>query len=643
MASRFTSFSLNAVASLAMAACAFAAEPALPGIVRVFPLGGQAGREVSIEILGDNLANATSVEFDCADLVWRQTTAVAKDRVTGIVSIAPRAPLGPHMLRAMTRDGYSTSAMFNVDQFPSLAEKEPNDQPAQAQPIETSPVEVQGRLDGAADLDLFALRVRAGERKLFDLRSIEQGSSVEVRMILLDESGKRLAFNDDRDDYDDNPLIEHTFDKAGLYYVKLDQYRGPRGFNFGKNCAYILRVSNLPAIRYTSPLGLRLGRSTRLSIFGSGLDSARAVYLTAARRAEYAHMTYPYTMPIHFRPDPPAAEGVGRIAGKIVTRKAGMLEAEFAVPAGAGAGLWRVWVAGTEGIADGPSIEISNREEFQESGVAQADWTHGIVINGAISRPGEKDTFRFPGIAGKPMHFWTLATQLGVPQLDSVLQLRNASGEKLAENDDVVAGQGSLLGNPDSSLYYTPEHDGPLFLTVTDRVARGGPDYQYRLEVASERPSFQLFTTPENFTLSPNGTSTLKVHLVREAGFTGEVSVWLEGLPSGIEPPRGKFRADQLFEPNADGADMIIPEIPFAIHGPASLTPGTYPIRVRGVAAAEEHGPNPRIVEGHATMLLGPLLDLWNFIRRPLPEITLTVVPAAPPLAATAGERTSRD
>ena len=56
-------------------------------------------------------------------------------------------------------------------------------------------------------------------------------------MMLLDRAGERLVFNDDRDHYDENPLIAHTFAKGGVYGVRVDQYRGPRGFTFGKNNA----------------------------------------------------------------------------------------------------------------------------------------------------------------------------------------------------------------------------------------------------------------------------------------------------------------------------------------------------------------------------------------------------------------------
>ena len=151
----------------------------------------------------------------------RWTPARAKYAATS--PIAPKAPLGPHILRALTADGPSTSAIFNVGQFPAVLEAEPNDSISKAQ--ESAPAgRDSGKLDGAADADTFAITCRRGERKLFDLRAIEQGSAVEARMILFDPQGSRIEFNDDRDDYDENPLIEHTFAQDGTYYVKLDQY-----------------------------------------------------------------------------------------------------------------------------------------------------------------------------------------------------------------------------------------------------------------------------------------------------------------------------------------------------------------------------------------------------------------------------------
>jgi hypothetical protein len=601
------------------------AEPPLPKIIRVYPLGGQQGTSVPIEILGEFLSNVQSVEFDCRDLLWVKTTAATSGRLSGVLSISPQAALGPHLLRVLTLDGPSTSALFNVGQFASILETESNDRLERAQPISALPAEIQGRLDGSADIDHYAFQVDAGERWTFDFRSIEYGSSVQAKMILLDSQGNRLAFNQDRDDFDETPFLEHTFDKAGTYYIKLDQYRGPRGFNFGKNCAYILRISALPCLDHVSPLGARVGNTARFRLCGTALDRVDRVYLTQLREAEYSHMTHPYTMPIRFGHDPQTNSRALRIDGTVVSHKPNELEALMEVPSTTPTGLWKLWVVSSAGISDGPKIEFTDLTEYDEANFPKvARDPAEVVINGSLDNPREQDRYQFSGTAGQPLHFWTLAAQLGVPHLDTVLELLDSSGKKLAENDDVVAGQGTLIGNPDSSLFYTPEQNGPLTLVAKDRLGRGGPTYEYRLKIKSEKPGFQLVTTPENFTVSRGGSSEIKVYLIREAGFDPEVSVWFEGLPSGVAVPPGKFRTDQRFEPNADGADMIIPFISFVVRVPESLQPGRYEMQVWGTPTTETDANSWR-VQAQTTLILGPILDAWNFIRRPLPSILMTV------------------
>lgn len=597
-----------------------------PKIVRIYPLGGQKGTSVTVEILGEFLSNAQSVEFDCNDIVWAKTLSTSSGKLSGTVSIASDAALGSHLFRISTLDGPSTSALFNVGQFPSLPEIEPNDRPEHAQLIPDLPAEVQGRLDGSADIDIYGFRVHAGERWTFDFRSIEYGSSVEAKMTLLDARANRVAFSDDRDDFDETPFLEHLFAADGTYYIKLDQYRGPRGFNFGKNCAYILRVSALPYINYAFPFGARVGQTAKLRLCGTALEKLEKVYMTELREAEYTRMTHPYTMPIHFRPDPSTNHNLGRIDGTIVSRTSDHVEVLFAVPAETPTGLWLLWAESPQGVSDGVKIELTDVNEYDEATFPRKGWTaSNVVINGSLQHPGEPDSYQIGALAGQPLHFWTLAAQLGASHLDTVLELTDASGKKLAENDDVVAGQGTLIGNPDSSLFYTPSIDGPLTLHIKDRLRRGGPGYVYRLKIASEKPSFQLVTTPENFTVSRGGSAEIKVHLIREAGFDDEVSVWFDGMPAGVATPRDKFRADQRFEPNADGADMIIPEIAFRIVVPESLQTGTYPLHIQGSPDGAEASSGYQFVQAQTTMILGPILDAWNFIRRPLPGISMTV------------------
>lgn len=581
-----------------------AAEYQGPALARVHPLGGQAGTMVEVEIAGTKLERATGVAFDTGELRWRHTTLREAGRVRGVVEIGKGAALGGHLLRVLTEDGPSSSLLFNVGQFPALVEGD-------SRAVPSLPVEIYGRLDGAADIDTYWFSVGAGERWVFDLQAMEYGSAVEARMVLVDRKGERVAFNDDRDHFDENPLIEHRFAEGGVFGVRLDQYRGPRGFTFGKNHSYVLRISKLTRVRSVAPLGARRGGAARFVLTGSGLAGVKRVYLTELRRAEHARMTYPYTMPVRFEED---AAVTPRLEGRVVTAAEGRLEAAISIPATARVGLWKLWVAGAEGVAEGLRVEIGDAPEVAEG--AALPGAFPFVVNGVLGQAKERDAYAIRGKAGEPVHVSTLSTQLGGPMLDTVLTLRDGSGKKLAESDDVVAGWGGLLGNPDSSLFYVPERDGELKVEVRDRLNRGGEMYPYRLRFDRARPGFQLFTTPENLVVKRGTEAVLKVHLVREMGFVGEVAIRVEGLGTELA---GKFRADQLFEPNADGADMLIPEMEFRIGAPEKA--GVYPLRVWGRTAGGG------VAEGHTAVMIGPIYHGdWNFYRRPVAGITLTVV-----------------
>src|SRR4030095_17255187 len=68
----------------------------------------------------------------------------------------------------------------------------------------------------------------------------------------------------------------------------------------------------------------------------------------------------------------------------------------------------------------------------------------------------------------------------------------------------------------------------------------------------------------------------------------------------------------------------ITPKIASPIHVPESLPVGSYPIRILGVAT-EEAQPDRQIVQAQTTLAIGPLTDSWNFVRRPLPDVSIIV------------------
>jgi hypothetical protein len=561
---------------------------ASPYLSRVAPLGAQAGTTVEVEFTGDNLGPLRSVRFDSTGLEWLGETASTKTSVKGRIRIAAGAALGPHRLQLITAAGPSNSRLFNVNQFPSTPEVEP------VTPITLRPQVVHGYMRNLADQDFLKFPARAGERWLFDLQSIERGGFLECSLSLYDSAGQEIAYNEDRDEYLETPRLSFTFPKDGEYTLKIDQYRGPQGVSCEQNCGYQLQISRLPVVHAMSPLGARPGAAYRVTIHGEDLDSVTGAYLQRARPAEHYGLTFPYSMPI---------DGRDRIVPPIKATRLhashDRAEATFSIPASAPAGLWRLWLVTRHGVAEAMSLEI----DLDPTSI------DGVLTSGPNHYPVQLQ-------AGKPFHAWTLAAQLGLPAIDTVLELWGPDGKLLAEHDDLMTGQGTVIGNPDSSLYYLPTASGPATLTVSDRTHRTGPGFAYRLRTSAEAPGFQLLYEPEELSGPAGGEVEFEALLIKQPGFEKAVDVWVEGHPEA----RGSFRADQHFGPSGDGDNINIPSLRLKLRIPPATPPGDYPIRLRARAQGSDTAP----VEALSTLWIGPK-GKRNDTRRPLPEPSVYV------------------
>jgi hypothetical protein len=571
---------MRLVAFLAVAASA------APHITRVAPLGGQTGAVVEVELHGKDLAGFRSARFDTAKLTWIETTETKAELVRGRVRIDAAAALGPHRMQAVTANGVTNTRLFNVFEFEGVNEVEPNDKTAQT--IALKPQVVHGFMKTLADVDSYSFDAKAGERWVFDLRSIERGGFLECSLTLYDEAGREAAFNEDQDEYLETPRLSVTFPKTGRYTLKVDQYRGPQGVSCAGNCGYALHISQLPVVRAIFPLGAKPGAAYNVRLLGEALDSVTGAFLQRARGAEHYRLTFPFSMPIDGSDKFETIDAIAVNAS----------EARFQIPPTATPGLWRLWLRTKHGTAEAMSVEIS-----------------GDAIDAVLT--GNEHSYDVQLEQGKPFHAWTLATQLGLPTIDTVLELFSAEGKLLAEHDDLMTGQGTVIGNPDSSLYYTPKKTETAKLVVRDRTSRTGSEFAYRLHFDNAAPSFQLLAEPEELSAKPGETVTLEALLIKQPGFESAVDVWIEGHPEA----RGQFRADQHFGPSGDGDNINIPTVPLRVSIPKEARPGDYEIKLRAQAAGKQ-GP---VVDGISTLWIGPN-GKRNDTRRPLPRITIHVI-----------------
>jgi hypothetical protein len=196
----------------------------LPFITGIFPLGGRAGEQTTIELQGWNLP-------------VDKLTVEAKD--------VQDKNAGTHPVSVRQGDLISNSLPFAVDTLPECLEREPNNAPPTAQPV-ALPVIVNGRIDQAGDWDVFRLDGRAGQRIIAEVRARRLDSPLDSVLELTDAAGKRLTFNDDHEDKADalkthaaDSLIDGTLPADGTYYLRL----GDAQHEGGPEVAYRLRIS----------------------------------------------------------------------------------------------------------------------------------------------------------------------------------------------------------------------------------------------------------------------------------------------------------------------------------------------------------------------------------------------------------------
>jgi hypothetical protein len=224
----------------------------VPYVTSIFPLGGPAGAQTTVELKGWNLP------------------------VTSLTQT--NGEPGVHPLAVHNEDGIINRLPFVVDNLPECLEKEPNNTISAAQPV-TLPIMVNGRIDQPGDWDVFRFEGHAGDTVVAEVYARRLDSPLDSVLKLTDAAGKQLAYNDDYEDkgagldthYADS-YITATLPGDGAYYIHLGDAQHQGGSEF----AYRLRIS-LPrpdfALRVVpSSLSVRGGASLPVTVYALRRD-----------------------------------------------------------------------------------------------------------------------------------------------------------------------------------------------------------------------------------------------------------------------------------------------------------------------------------------------------------------------------------
>ncbi|MCL4205912.1 MAG: peptidase [Pirellulaceae bacterium] len=430
----------------------------------------------------------------------RQPNPQIEETVTLKLTLDADTEPGPRDLRLTTASGLTNPLKFHVGRLPEYHEHEPNDRTADRGAFEMLPVMINGQIL-PGDVDRFAFAARQGQRlvasvgarQLIPYLADAVPGWFQATLAVYDSRGNELSFADDFRFLPD-PLLYFEVPEDGTYELEIRDavYRGREDF------VYRITLGELPLVTSIFPLGGRQGESTAVESTGWNLTADRLVLPPGDLQPG-----------IHFlRLNDP--ECVGN-----------------PIPFGVG------------------TLPEVFESEPNETAQAAQTVALGQTINGRIDRPGDWDVFRFEARGGDPIVAEVIARRLYSP-LDSVIELTDGEGHRIAVNDDFDdKGAGLLAHQADSRLEVVVPSSGVYFLRLGDVQNRGGSEYAYRLRISAPQPDFELRVVPSAISAAAGSTIPVMVYALRRDGFAGEIQLALSEAPTGFRLSGGRIPGGQ--------------------------------------------------------------------------------------------------
>lgn len=449
----------------------------------------------------------------------RENPQLAED-VKLRITVAADAEAGRRELRLKTNLGLSNPVAFQVGQLPEYSEKEPNNREADTTVFSNLPLVLNGQIM-PGDVDRFRLNLTKGQklvmavsaRELIPYLADAVPGWFQATLSLYDAGGKELAYVDDYR-FDPDPVLFYEIPQDGEYILEIKDaiYRGREDF------VYRVAVGEFPFVTSIFPLGARVGDAATVKLNGWNLP-ADELKIDATNKE-------PGVIPVCVHNE--------------------------------------ALVSNTVPFALGDLPESLEREPNNREGFAQTIQP-GIIVNGRIDEPGDCDIFKFEGHAGDKIVAEVYARRLMSP-LDSALVLSDASGTKLAANDDHEdKAAGLVTHHADSMLTTTLPADGTYYLHIADAQEKGGGAYAYRLRISPPMPDFELRAVPSSLNVRAGATVPITVYAVRKDGFSGDIAVSLTAAPEGFTLTGPELTADK------ESVNLTLKAPPAASRAPITL------------------------------------------------------------------------
>jgi hypothetical protein len=238
-------------------------------------------------------------------------------------------------------------------------------------------------------------------------------------------------------------------------------------------------------------------------------------------------------------------------------------EIKIAKDAPLGLRNWRLWTS--QGATPSMKFMIGDLPEIVENEIdgdpVPMKVTLPVTINGRIFPREDVDVWTFAAKKGQSVWCEVHAARLGSP-LEARVEIRDAQGRRLAENDDARGA--------DPRLRFVAPADGEYQLRIFDAQFQGGQAYVYRLTLTSEPVIEHVFP------LGGKRGSTVALQLSGQAIAAGSVNV---AIPADAKSnfsftiPNGRHR---------DAVLLDVDDLPEFVEGSAPAQPIATPAILNG-------------------------------------------------------------
>ncbi len=534
-----------------------------PHLESVYPAGGQQGQRITIDLRGEGaLLNAAGLLIDGPPgITFSDVKAESGHVAKAMLTIAPDASPGRRRLRVQGgQTGLTNFRYFFVSGLPERLEMEQNNQLDQAEAV-TLPIVMNARIQRALDVDCFRFAAKAGQKLVAAVIAhgldgfVDRAGTgfLDTGLELLDDKGTVLAANEDAIGVD--PLIEFAIPADGNYTVRVKTF----DYKGAEKAVYRLLIGELPVATAVFPVSVPLeasGAAAEVELFGPNIPPGTKVTLPPCDPK----------LPIQYLGHPATA---------------GVME----VPVLRAAGPHAVEAEPNNAAAQAQATSIPHR------------------ISGRFDAAGDEDWFRVKLEKDQGIVVQTIAQRQLRSPVDTVLEICDATGKKIVDNDD---GRGFGAGvrashdffSTDSWLPFTAPAAGEYTIRVRDQSGAEGPRAVYCLSITPLEPEFELHVWPDAVPVWGAGsTAAVVVEAVQWGGVDQDMEIAIEGLPEGWQGSKTNWPASYY---RGYGEGYTLKHL-LTITAPASAAQETVaPFRVVGRTKVIDKAGNEKTIEREA-------------------------------------------